>query len=338
MYGNAYRGDPMKKVAVMVIAALIVAVSALEIQYRNQSEIRTLTVSTTTSLYDTGLLEEAIAPAFKERYGIELHFIPKGTGAAMQDAKNGVSDAIMVHAISKEVKFMEEGYGVNRKVFAYNFFIIVGPEEDPAGINGLTPVEAMKKIVQAGRENRAVWVSRDDGSGTNTKEIALWKMAGFDYGQIKNESWFAATGTGMGATLNYASTKKAYTLSDSGTYLKYRNEGLIDLVALVDSGEELINVYAIILISPEKFDRDSEGAELFANWLTGEEGQRIIGEFGKDKFGRSLFYPAVDVIKDQKEPYFSWIVKYGMIEDNGKITECPERFRYGDRMSFFEFG
>ncbi len=327
----------MRKFVAIVALGIMIAVVALGMQYYTQSKVRTLTVSTTTSLYDTGLLEEAIAPTFKEKYGIELHFIPKGTGAAIQDAKNGVSDAIMVHARSKEIKFMEDGYGVNRKVFAYNFFVIVGPEDDPAGIKGLTPVEALKKIVQAGREGKAIWVSRDDGSGTNTKEMALWKMAGFDYSQIKNESWFVATGTGMGATLNYANTKKAYTLSDTGTFLKYRKEGLINLEALVDRGEELINVYAIILINPERFDKDFEGVKALANWLTSEEGQRIIGEFGMEKFGKPLFYPIVEVLKERKEPYFSWIAKYGLVEDDGTVTECPKRFRYGEGMSFFEF-
>ena len=328
----------MKKAIAIGGAVLILVAVAFILQHNAQSEVRVLTISTTTSLYDTGLLEEAIAPAFKEKYGIELHFIPKGTGAAIQDAKNGVSDAIMVHARSKEVRFMEEGYGVNRKVFAYNFFVIVGPEEDPAGIKDLNPVEALKKIVQAGRKGKAIWVSRDDGSGTNTKEIALWKMAGFDYRQIKNESWFVATGTGMGATLNYANTKKAYTLSDTGTYLKYKKEGLIDLVALVNRGKELINIYAIILINPEKFHKDFEGAKLLANWLTSEDGQRIIGDFGKDKFGKPLFYPIVNVLKEKKEPYFDWIANYGLIKDNGRITECPEKFRYGKGMTFFEFG
>ena len=327
----------MKRLAIAIVTVLAILVLGVGYQYHIQSQHRVLTISTTTSLYDTGLLEEAIAPTFKEKYGIELHFIPKGTGAAIQDAKNGVSDAIMVHARSKELKFMEEGYGVNRKVFAYNFFVIVGPRDDPAGIKGLTPVYALKKIVQAGRKGKAIWVSRDDGSGTNTKEIALWKMAGFDYSKIKNESWFVSTGTGMGATLNYANTKKAYTLSDTGTYLKFRKEGLIDLDALVDKGEELINVYAIILINPEKFDKDFEGAKLLANWLTSEEGQRIIGEFGKNRFGKPLFYPIVDVLKEKKEPYFSWIAKYGLIEDDGEVTECPEKFRYGKEMTFFEF-
>ncbi len=327
----------MKRLAIAIVTVLAILVLGVGYQYHIQSQHRVLTISTTTSLYDTGLLEEAIAPTFKEKYGIELHFIPKGTGAAIQDAKNGVSDAIMVHARSKELKFMEEGYGVNRKVFAYNFFVIVGPRDDPAGIKGLTPVDALKKIAQAGREGKAIWVSRDDGSGTNTKEIALWKMAGFDYSKIKNESWFVSTGTGMGATLNYANTKKAYTLSDTGTYLKFRKEGLIDLDALVDKGEELINVYAIILINPEKFDKDFEGAKLLVNWLTNEEGQRIIGEFGKNRFGKPLFYPIVDVLREKKEPYFSWIAKYGLIEDDGEVTECPEKFRYGKEMTFFEF-
>ena len=327
----------MKKGVAGVGVIIVVATLAFFLQYQTLSETRILTISTTTSLYDTGLLEEGIAPAFKEKYGIELHFIPKGTGAAIQDAKNGVSDAIMVHARSKEMKFMKDGFGVNRKVFAYNFFVIVGPKEDPAGIKGLDPVEALKKIAEAGRNGKAIWVSRDDGSGTNTKEISLWKMGGFDYRHLKNESWFVATGTGMGATLNYASTKKAYTLSDTGTFLKFKKEGLIDLEALVDKGEELINIYAIILINPEKFDKDFEGAKLLANWLTGEEGQRIIGEFGKEKFEKPLFYPVIEVLRERKEPYFDWILKYGFVEDGDRVSECPEKFRYGEGTTFLEF-
>ena len=327
----------MRRVLVAVILVVAVVGFAWFLQLQQQSETRVLTISTTTSLYDTGLLENAIAPAFKKKYGIELHFIPKGTGAAIQDAKNGASDAIMVHARSKEVKFMEEGYGVNRKVFAYNFFVIVGPSDDPAGIKGLSPVEALRKIAEAGRAGRAVWVSRDDGSGTNTKEKMLWKMAGFDYDKIKEEGWFRRTGTGMGATLNYANNVGGYTLSDTGTYLKFKKDGLISLDTLVDKGEELINIYAIIIVNPEKFRKDFEGAELLAKWLTSKEGQEIIGEFGADQYGRPLFYPIVSVLESKEKPVFDWVLRYGFIEDGGKVTECPQKYRYGSSLSFFEF-
>jgi tungstate transport system substrate-binding protein len=326
----------MKRVLVAILLIVFVISIAWVLQVQHQNQTRVLTISTTTSLYDTGLLEEAIAPAFKEKYGIELHFIPKGTGAAIQDAKNGASDAIMVHARSKEVKFMEEGYGVNRKIFAYNFFVIVGPPEDPAEIKGLSPVEALKKIAEAGRSGKAIWVSRDDGSGTNTKEKALWKMAGFDYAEIKEENWFRRTGTGMGATLNYANNVGGYTLSDTGTYLKFRKDGLISLEALVDKGEELINIYAIIIVNPEKFQKDFEGAILLAKWLTSREGQKIIGQFGVDQYDKPLFFPIVSVLEKKEEPIYDWILRYGLIEDGDKLTECPQRYRYQSSLTFFE--
>lgn len=302
---------------------------------------KALTISTTTSLYDTGILEEVVAPAFKEKYNIELRFIPKGTGGAIMDAKNGASDAILVHALSKEHAFMEEGYGVNRKVFAYNFFVIVGPKDDPAGIKGLNVIDALKRIVEYGRAHpdQLIWISRDDGSGTNTKEIALWKAAGFEFENLKNEKWFGTTGAGMGNTLLYTSERKAYTLSDIGTYLKYQKEGKIDLDVLVDKGEQLINVYAIITINPKKIEgKDFDGAMLLAKWLTSEEGQKAITEYGKDEFGRPLFYPAIPVLEKGEGNVFEWILKYGFIKDGDIYTECPKKYRYnpGD-MKFYEF-
>ncbi|RLI75191.1 tungsten ABC transporter permease [Archaeoglobales archaeon] len=324
-----------KTIIVLIILLLGIVVVSWYSQTAKQQEYRILTISTTTSLYDTGLLEEAIAPAFKEKTGIVIRFIPKGTGAAIQDAKNGLADAIIVHARNKEVKFMEEGYGVNRKVIAYNFFVVVGPKDDPAGIRGLNPVEALKKMVEAGRAGKAVWVSRDDGSGTNTKEVVLWEMAGFDYNEIKNEKWFRCTGTGMGKTLLYTNNIRAYTLSDIGTYLKYYKDGLIDLDVSVDKGEELINIYSIIVVNPKKFDKDFEGAMILVEWLV-SDGQKIIGEYGVDKYGRPLFYPIVDILEKGSGTLFDWIVKYGFIDDNGVMTECPKKYRYKADTVFFE--
>jgi|Deesub1362A_J573_1020465.scaffolds.fasta_scaffold00192_14 tungstate transport system substrate-binding protein len=326
--------------ATLLLVVIIVLMGIVGVVWYYQAQIqagqRVVTISTTTSLYDTGLLETAIAPAFKERTGIELHFIPKGTGAAIQDAKNGAADAILVHARSKELKFMEEGYGVNRKIVAYNFFVIVGPQDDPAGIQGMDPIGALQRIAEYGQQGKVIWVSRDDGSGTNTKEINLWKAAGFNYEDIKNEPWFRNTGAGMGQTLNYASNQRAYTLSDTGTYLKFKKDGLIDLVTVVDKGEELINIYAIIIVNPEKYNKDFEGAMELEKWLVSEEGQKIIGDYGKDTYGVPLYFPVVKVLEQKDGDIYNWIVKYGFIEDNGKLTESPQKFRYKADISFFE--
>jgi tungstate transport system substrate-binding protein len=330
-------GDGMARGWFLLFVVIVTGVVVVGWYIQSHNQPRSLTISTTTSLYDTGLLEEAIAPAFREKTGIILRFIPKGTGAAIQDAKHGLADAIIVHARSKELQFMEEGYGVNRKVFAYNFFVIVGPENDPAGIRGLSPAEALSKIVKAGREGRVIWVSRDDGSGTNTKEISLWEMAGYRYREIKNESWFRATGSGMGKTLLYTSNVNAYTLSDIGTYLKYRKDGLINLDVLVDKGEELINIYSIIIVSPDKFSKDYSGAVMLAKWLVSEEGQKIIGEYGVEEYGRPLFHPVTDVLKSGNSTLFNSIVKYGFIRDGSVMTECPKKYRYGEGMETLSF-
>ena len=307
-----------KRLIIVLIFSLTLALYFHEQTKRQQVEI--LTVSTTTSLYDTGLLDE-IARIFKEKYGIEIHFIAKGTGAAINDAKLGISDAILVHAKSLEEEFLNDGYGVNRKIFAYNFFVIVGPKDDPAKIRGLNVVEAMRKIVEAGREGKIIWVSRGDLSGTNVKEISLWEAAGFNYEELRREPWFRETGTGMGQTLLYTNNVKAYTLSDISTYLKYKKEGRIDnLEILVDKGEELINVYSIIIVKDtKKFDL----AMKLEKWLV-TEGQELIKNFGREEFGKPLFNPAVEVLENKIEPYYSWIVKYGFI--NG--TECPKEYRY----------
>lgn len=317
----------------VILALLILSVFvAWHYQSVKQKEYRVLTVSTTTSLYDTGLLDE-IAKEFKREKGIDIRFIPKGTGAAIQDAKNGLADAILVHARSEEIEFMDEGYGVNRKVIAYNFFVIVGPKDDPAKIRDLKPVEALKKIAEAGREGKAVWVSRDDISGTNVKEMDLWRMAGFDYESIKEERWFKCTGAGMGKTLLYANNIRGYTISDIGTYLKYYKDGLIDLDVLVDKGEELINVYSVIVV---KSTSNFENAMEFVKWLVSKDGQEIIGNYGVKEYGRPMFYPAVEVLEGGKGEVFNWIVKYGFVEDSGVMTECPKKYRYNADIKFFE--
>lgn len=151
----------------------------------------------------------------------------------------------------------------------------------------------------------------------------LWEKAGFDYEEIRKESWFRETGAGMGQTLLYASNEKAYTLSDTGTYLRFKKAGKIDLEALVDKGEELINVYSIIVVNPEKGNKNFDLAMRFEKWLV-TEGQEVLKDFGKEEFGIPLFYPAAEVLEKKIEPYYSWIVKYGFISG----SECPKEYRY----------
>lgn len=297
------------------------------VQYRYRGSQRTLTVSTTTSLYDTGLLENAVGPAFSEEKGIEVRFVPKGTGAAIEDAKMGNSDLILIHAKSREKEFLEKGHGVNRKVIAYNFFAIVGPSDDPAGISGMEPVEALKNVFELGEKEDVIWTSRDDGSGTNTREIGLWRAAGYSYEEdVRGKDWFRSTGQGMGPTLKHCSNNDSYTLADMGTFLAYSEEGLIDLEVLVADARELTNVYSVIPVNPEMYDTDFDEAMAFTRWLTSEDAQRLIADYGGEEYGRQLFQSVKGVLEEGEGDgrVYPWLVEYGFMDG----MECPEEYRY----------
>jgi tungstate transport system substrate-binding protein len=209
-----------------------------------------LTVSTTTSLYDTGILDALKIEYESDNPDVVLAFISAGTGVAITHAINGDADLILVHSPSQERSFMEEGYGVNRKIIAYNFFTIIGPADDPANISGVDSATALSRIHDYGQSLQAsIWVSRDDNSGTNAKEEQLWDTAGFDYELLKDTSWMVSSGSGMGATLRMATELNLYTLSDIGTYLKFFSDGLIDLHQLVIPSESLLNVYSAIAVN-----------------------------------------------------------------------------------------
>ncbi|MFQ6051649.1 MAG: substrate-binding domain-containing protein [Candidatus Hydrothermarchaeota archaeon] len=284
-----------------------------------------LVVSTTTSLFDTGLLDD-LEEKFEKKYDIDLYFISVGTGLALQHAKRGDADVVIVHAPPEEFAFMREGGGVNRKIIAYNFFAIVGPEKDPAGIKGLSPIEAMKKIYETGNVGKALWISRGDKSGTNIKEIKLWSLAGFDPNKLKEKPWYLESGTGMGRTLLLANEKDAYTLADMGTYLKYYKDGTITLEPLVTRGKELLNVYSVIAVNPRIHpDINFYGALVFEKFLISNQTQEFIGKFGMESYGRPLFYPAVQLIKEGKDgELVEWIKDYAFFNN----TECPEKYRY----------
>ena len=220
----------------VLIVTVIASVAATNYYLRGSIRERVL-VSTTTSLYDTELLD-TVEEEFESKYPIDLNFISVGTGIAIQHAQRGDADLILVHSPSDEKNFLTGGTGVNRKVIAYNFFAIVGPESDPAEIQGSQPLQALSEILQAGRNGTTKWVSRGDNSGTHSKEKSLWAAAGFSYTNVSKESWYINAGSGMGETLKKADYFEAYTLADTGTYLKYYNDDLITLEILMEEKKD----------------------------------------------------------------------------------------------------
>jgi len=316
--------------AVVVLAAILVTAGSGIYLLRSQPAQgrRVLVVSTTTSLFDTGVLDE-IEEAFEAEHPVDLRFISVGTGLAIQHARRGDADMIIVHAPTKERAFLEEGYGVCRKIIAYNFFAIVGPGNDPAGIRGLSPMDALHGIVEAGRAEKAVWVSRGDDSGTHSKEKMLWTKAGYDWEDLRNEPWYRESGTGMGRTLQIAEELQAYTLTDMGTYLKYAKEGLITSEALVSEGRELINVYSSIATNPAANpDVNFKDALTFMEFLISDEGQTIFADYGVDAYGRSLFLPAVKLLRERTASVIvSWIEGFAYIDG----SECPPEHRAGQK-------
>ena len=246
-----------------------------------------LLVATTTSLYDTGLWGY-LEPMFEEEYGVELDIMYAGTGKALEYGRRGDVNIITVHSKASEEQFIEEGYGVERVPFAYNYFLIVGPEADPAGIKGLSPEEAFRKLMETGSGS---FVSRGDDSGTHSKEKSIWNEAGYDYETVQNAGrWYIEAGTGMGPTLMMASEKQAYTLTDMGTYLSYK--GKLELVPIVDKGDILLNVYSVIAVNPEKVPSTNiEMANNLISFLTSTEIQELIGNYGVKQYGMQLFTP-----------------------------------------------
>lgn len=245
-------------------------------------------IATTTSLYDTGLWDY-LEPIFEEEYDVNLEVLYAGTGIALEYGMNGDVGAIAVHSKSREDAFVADGYGVERVPFAYNYFVIVGPASDPAGIASLTPEGAFQKLME--NPGSGNFVSRGDDSGTHAKEKAIWNVAGYDYSTevVDAGSWYKEAGSGMGPTLVKANELEAYTLSDIGTFLAY--QGDLDLVAIIDEGSILLNVYSAIACTNAK---DPEMAGNLVDFLVSAEVQEMIGDFGKDKYGAALFTPCAD--------------------------------------------
>lgn len=268
---------------------------------------KVLTMSTTTSTQASGLLD-MLLPAFKDATGIEVKVIAKGTGAAIRDGMDGNVDIIFVHAKAREEKFVAEGYGTKRYAVMHNDFVVIGPQDDPAGVGKTADVyEGLGRIAA----DKAEFISRGDDSGTHTKEQFLWEKSGIKVVSNKREivkkgekmaveflepadsaDWYRSIGQGMGKTLTYADEKRAYTMTDRGTYIKYKygKTPPIDLEIVSEGSEALANPYGVIPVNPEKFAHvNLDLAESFAKWLTSEQGQKLID--GYRLHDKQLFYP-----------------------------------------------
>ena len=254
-------------------------------------------IATTTSLYDTGLWYY-LEPLFEKYAGVELDILYAGTGQSLEYGKRGDVDAVVVHDPAAEKQFIADGYGINQRYFAYNFFLIAGPPSDPAGIKGSTATEAFKKIYDAGLKdpNTVKFVSRGDNSGTHSKEKLIWSKAGFKYEDIqKSGKWYIEAGTGMGPALMMANQQMAYVLADISTFLAYSKKNNLTIVSLAEQDPVFLNVYAAIAINPEKNKSAKiDIANKFINWLISPEIQNIIGTYGKAEYGRALFTPLSD--------------------------------------------
>jgi tungstate transport system substrate-binding protein len=244
---------------------------------------KSIVVASTTSTQDSGLFDYLL-PLFKAKTGIDVKVVAQGTGQALDTARRGDADVVLVHAKSAEEKFLAEGYGVKRYPVMYNDFILIGPRGDPAEVKGsqdiLTSLAAIKR-------KGATFISRGDRSGTNIAELDLWRLAGVDIAASRG-SWYKEIGQGMGAALNTASADNAYVLSDRGTWLAFKNKG--DLVIAVEGDKHLFNQYGVMLVNPQKYPTvKREAGQQFIDWLISPEGQRRIADFKIN--GEQLFYP-----------------------------------------------
>ncbi|NHM28468.1 extracellular solute-binding protein [Desulfofundulus sp. TPOSR] len=257
---------------------------------REKPQKQDVILATTTSTQDSGLLDVLI-PEFEKKTGYKVKTIAVGTGQALEMGKKGEADVLLVHAPKAEKELVDSGVGINYRLVMHNDFIVVGPENDPAGVKSAqNTVEAFKKIAQT----RSTFVSRGDESGTHKKEKDIWKEAGITPGG----KWYQEAGTGMGNTLNIASEKGGYTLSDRATYLA--NQKHLKLKILYEGDKTLLNIYHVMQVNPEKFSKvNAEGAKAFVDFMVSPETQQIIGKFGVDKYGQPLFFP--DAGKKEEE-------------------------------------
>lgn len=273
----------MKKIKVLIGFFVIISILiASGVFIADAAQNKVIILATTTSTVDTGLLDYLV-PDFEKRTGYTVKTIAVGTGQALAMGEKGEADVLLTHAPTSEKTLVDKGLVVNYQLVMHNDFIVVGPAEDPAKIKGTKlSADAFKKIAEQG----AIFVSRGDNSGTYTKEMAIWKSAGLKPGG----DWYQQSGTGMGQTLLIASEKKGYTLTDRGTYLAQQKN--IHLNTMVEGEANLLNIYHVMQVDAKKFSKVNErGAKAFVKYMVSQRTQKMIAEFGKDKYGQPLFFP-----------------------------------------------
>ena len=267
---------------------LLAAVFFLSVIYFGVSAVCAgdeLMMATTTSTDNTGLLDY-LAPYFTKSSGIELKWTAVGTGKALKLGENCDVDILMVHAPGAEKTYVENGFGIDRREVMYNDFIIIGPANDPSGIKGLEIIDALKKV----RSKTGLFMSRGDNSGTNKKEIGLWKETGVPLPD--KEAWYVQTGQGMLATINIAAERGGYTLTDRGTYIKYEDNhgGNPPLKIVVEGDSVLRNQYSVMIVNPDRCPEcKKELAKTFSGWIVGPNAQKLIRDF--KLLGKQLFIP-----------------------------------------------
>lgn len=241
-------------------------------------------MASTTSTQNSGLFDYLL-PIFEKKMGIKIDVVAVGTGAAIEIGKRGDADVVFVHAKEQELKAVEEGFFVNRHDVMYNDFVIIGPTNDPAKIKGMKSAsDVFKKISESG----ASFVSRGDKSGTNTKELALWKKAGIE---PAGQKWYLEVGQGMEKTQRIADEKRAYTLTDRGTWLATKDLDKLDMVIVLEGDPVLFNQYGVMAVNPKKNKSVKyDEAMQFVNWIISKEGQAVVASY-KDKNGNALFIP-----------------------------------------------
>ena len=245
---------------------------------------KTIVLATTTSTQDSGLLDYLL-PEFKKETGIDVKVVAKGTGEALKLGESGDADVLMVHAKAKEEEFIKAGFGTERIEFMYNDFILVGPSKDGLELKKEAPND-IEKAFKLIADKKAEFISRGDESGTDTKEKGIWKTMNI----VPASPWYIEAGKGMGAVLQMADEKNAYTLSDRATYLSMKDK--LELQILVENDKKLYNQYSVIRLNYEKLGiKNKDGAEEFIKWITSDKALELIKNFGVEKYGQPLFIP-----------------------------------------------
>lgn len=269
--------------AVLICAAVLSICSAVGFAERQNGK---LMLATTTSVQDTGLLDYLL-PYFQKDTGIDVHVLAVGSGRALKYGYDGDVDVLLVHSKPDELIFMNNKKGTLRTEIMYNDFVIIGPAADPAGVKKNAPRDASKALALIA-QSKQKFVSRSDGSGTHKKETALWEQSGAK----PLGSWYISTGASMGRVVITANELNGYTLTDRSTYLFLTRNNDNRLVILCDGDKRLVNQYSVIVVNPANGPRiDEARARKFAEWIASPRAQKLIADFGKDRFGTSLYFP-----------------------------------------------